>query len=145
MFLPDADDYLQGQVMKLSMKLVPHLTGYVHTQTNPYHSFSTEKTILNAQRTYLPKTTTSTFADRIQVLSTFIIITVDPEFDTSRVCIKTPSTWEGLQTFQALKHLGIATLGTTLFSMEQAAVAADSGCAYIAPHVNELKAHFEAG
>jgi transaldolase len=74
MFLPDVDDYLHGQMVKLSMKLVPHLTGYVHTQTNPYHSLSTEKTILNAQRTYLPKTTTATFADRIQVLSTFIIL-----------------------------------------------------------------------
>jgi len=68
---------------------------------------------------------------------------LDPSFDTKRVCIKIPSTWEGLQACRALEARGIATLATTLFCMEQAALAADAGCTYIAPYVNELKVHFD--
>ncbi|KAJ4009308.1 hypothetical protein NW752_009608 [Fusarium irregulare] len=40
---------------------------------------------------------------------------------------------------------GIATLATTMFCMEQATLAAEAQCTYIAPYVNELKVHFEAG
>ncbi|KAM0301446.1 hypothetical protein ACHAPM_005674 [Fusarium culmorum] len=68
-----------------------------------------------------------------------------PEFDTKRVCIKIPATWEGLQACRALEVEGIATLATTMFCMEQATLAADAQCTYIAPYVNELKVHFEAG
>jgi transaldolase len=68
-----------------------------------------------------------------------------PEFDTKRVCIKIPATWEGLEACRALETKGIATLATTMFCMEQATLAADAQCTYIAPYVNELKVHFEAG
>ncbi|KAM0411605.1 hypothetical protein ACHAPD_009820 [Fusarium lateritium] len=68
-----------------------------------------------------------------------------PKFDTKRVCIKIPATWEGLQACRALEKKGIATLATTMFCMEQATLAADAQCTYIAPYVNELKVHFEAG
>lgn len=30
-----------------------------------------------------------------------------------------------------------------LFSMEQAVLAADAGCTYIAPYVNDLRVHFD--
>lgn len=39
--------------------------------------------------------------------------------------------------------LGINTLATTLFTMEQAILAAEAGCVYIAPFVHELKAFFD--
>lgn len=68
-----------------------------------------------------------------------------PAYDTKRVCIKIPATWEGLQACRELEKRGIATLATTMFCMEQAALAADAGCTYIAPYVNELKVHFEKG
>ncbi|WZH45239.1 Transaldolase [Fusarium acuminatum] len=68
-----------------------------------------------------------------------------PDFDTKRVCIKIPATWEGLQACRTLEMEGIATLATTMFCMEQAALAAEAQCTYIAPYVNELKVHFEAG
>lgn len=68
-----------------------------------------------------------------------------PEHDARRVCIKIPATWEGLQACRELEKRGIATLATTMFCMEQAALAADAGCTYIAPYVNELKVHFEKG
>lgn len=68
-----------------------------------------------------------------------------PTYDSKRVCIKIPATWEGLQACRELEKRGIATLATTMFCMEQAALAADAGCTYIAPYVNELKVHFEKG
>lgn len=66
-----------------------------------------------------------------------------PGFDTGRVCIKIPSTWEGLQACRELERRGIATLATTVFGPEQAALAADAGCTYIAPYLNELRVHFD--
>ena len=68
---------------------------------------------------------------------------LDSGFDTSRVCIKIPSTWEGLQACRQLEAMGIRTLATTLFSIEQAALAGEVGCQYIAPYVNELKAQVD--
>lgn len=38
-------------MVKLALRIAPHITGHVHIQTNPYYSFSTEKTIVNALRT----------------------------------------------------------------------------------------------
>lgn len=70
---------------------------------------------------------------------------VNPNFNSSRVCIKIPSTWEGIQACGELEKKGIHTLATTLFSMEQAALAASVGCTYIAPYVNDLKVHFVPG
>lgn len=70
---------------------------------------------------------------------------IAPEFDTKRVCIKIPATWEGLQACRELEKEGIATLATTMFCMEQAVLAADAGCTYIAPYVNELRVHFDPG
>ena len=68
-----------------------------------------------------------------------------PDFDTSRVCIKIPATWEGLQACRVLEQQKkIATLATIVFSMEQVALAVDAGCRYIAPYVNELRVHFDA-
>jgi len=66
-----------------------------------------------------------------------------PGFEKSRVCIKIPSSWEGLQACRILEATGIRTLATTLFTIEQAALAGDMGCRYIAPYVNELKVHFD--
>ena len=70
---------------------------------------------------------------------------LDPAFDTSRVCIKIPSTWSGLQACKVLESTGITTLATTLFTMVQTHLAGEVGCHYIAPYVNELKVHFEPG
>ncbi|KAG7294016.1 hypothetical protein NEMBOFW57_004077 [Staphylotrichum longicolle] len=100
--------------------------GFLHVQTNPKLAYSTQKTIKNAER----------------IVSHFKQLA--PDFDTSRVCIKIPSTWEGLQACRELNKKGLTTLATTVFSLEQAALAADVGCRYIAPYVNELRVHFDA-
>lgn len=70
---------------------------------------------------------------------------LDSGFDVSRVCIKIPSTWEGMRACKILQSTGTATLATTLFTIEQAALAGEVGCHYIAPYVNELRVHFDAG
>jgi len=70
---------------------------------------------------------------------------LDSSFDHKRVCIKIPSTWEGLQACRILEANKTTTLATTLFTVEQASLAGEVGCHYIAPYVNELKVHFEAG
>ncbi|OJJ99750.1 hypothetical protein ASPACDRAFT_43382 [Aspergillus aculeatus ATCC 16872] len=114
-------------MIKLALKIAPHITGYIHIQTNPYYSYSTTKTFTNAWR--------------------IILLThhLDPNFPQSRICIKIPSTWEGLRACSLLEASGVRTLATTLFTLTQAALAAEVGCTYVAPYVNQLKVHFEPG
>lgn len=114
-------------MVKLQLAISYHVSGFVHVQTNPCYSFDSQKTIVNARR----------------IVQLFKYL--DSSFDTSRVCIKIPSTWEGLQACRTLQSTGTATLATTLFNLEQAALAGEVGCRYIAPYVNELKVHFEPG
>jgi transaldolase len=64
---------------------------------------------------------------------------VDPDFDSSRLVTKIPTTWEGVQAARQLKPSGIKTLATTLFSMEQVILAGEAGCISISPFVHELK------
>lgn len=70
---------------------------------------------------------------------------VQPGFDVARIAIKIPSTWEGMMACHTLELAGVRTLATTLFSMAQAVLAAEVGCTYVAPYVNELKVQFNAG
>ena len=112
-------------MISLGLQIVPFLTGCMHIQANPFDAYSTSRTITGAERIV------SLFRD------------LDPHFDVSRVCIKIPSTWEGLQACKVLEAKGIKTLATTLFTIEQAALAGEAGCRYIAPYVNELKVHID--
>ncbi|QSZ36571.1 hypothetical protein DSL72_006451 [Monilinia vaccinii-corymbosi] len=114
-------------MVKLQLAIASVVTGFVHVQLNPYHSYDTKKMIEDAGR----------------IISLFNHL--DPSFDTERICLKIPSTWEGIQACKTLEASGMTTLGTTLFTIEQAALAGEAGCTYVAPYVNELKVHFEAG
>ncbi|KAL3418791.1 Transaldolase 2 [Phlyctema vagabunda] len=114
-------------MVKLQYEISKVVTGFVHVQTNPYHSYDTEKTVKDARR----------------IVALFK--NLDSKFDSSRVCIKIPSTWEGMKACGILQASGISTLATTLFTIEQAALAGEMGCQYIAPYVNELRVHFDPG
>ncbi|KUJ23345.1 transaldolase [Mollisia scopiformis] len=114
-------------MVNLQLAISHHVSGLVHVQTNPYYSYDTPKTVENARR----------------IVHIFKFL--DSAFDTKRVCIKIPSTWEGMQACRILEETEISTLATTLFNIEQASLAAEVRCRYIAPYVNELKVHFEAG
>jgi transaldolase len=120
-------------MVRLSIQFAPHVTHYLHIQTNPQWAYSTEKTVRNAESLIRCPGIVSIFQQ------------LDPALDPKRICIKIPSTWEGIAACRILEAKGIATLATTLFCMEQAALAAAAGCTYIAPYVNELKGHFVPG
>jgi transaldolase len=74
-----------------------------------------------------------------------ILKLLDPKFGPYCICIKIPRTWEGPQACKMLQSNGIATLATTLFTVEQAVLAGEALCHYIAPYVNELLVYFDAG
>jgi transaldolase len=120
-----AEFAVEVMMVKLALRLVPYISGYSHVQTNPKYSYDKNKTVENAQRIVT------------------IFKALNSQYDTKRVCIKIPGTWEGLQACRELEKQGIATLATTLFSMEQAALASHVKCTYIAPYVNELRVHFD--
>ncbi|KAL2753202.1 hypothetical protein ACRALDRAFT_2111335, partial [Sodiomyces alcalophilus JCM 7366] len=124
---------VEVMMVRLVIQFAPYVTHYMHVQTNPKWAYSTEKTQRNAERI-------------VQIFQK-----IDPSIETKRVCIKIPATWEGIAACRKLEagegpqSPPIATLATTLFCMEQALLAADARCTYIAPYVNELKVHFEPG
>ncbi|KAG4433445.1 hypothetical protein IFR05_011071 [Cadophora sp. M221] len=125
--LSSAELAVEIVMVSLQLEISHHVTGFVHVQTNPYYSYDMDKTVKNARR----------------IVELFRYL--DSSFDHNRVCIKIPSTWEGLQACRILEASKTTTLATTLFTIEQASLAGEVGCHYIAPYVNELKVHFEAG
>lgn len=48
----EAEIAVECMMVKLALKIVPHLKGYSHIQTNPKYSYDTQKTIENARRKY---------------------------------------------------------------------------------------------
>jgi len=111
-------------MINLSLNVAPLVTGAIHVMANPTLP-STHQIVACAQRI-------NSLCHRMQ-----------PSFDMARLCIKVVSTWEGLQACRELSRLGIKTLATTLFTFEQAVLAAETGCTYIAPFIHELKAFFD--
>ncbi|KAL4928913.1 aldolase [Aspergillus undulatus] len=105
----------------LAHEMLPTFSGNVHVMANPSYAFSKEKTVEAAKRYY-----------RLFAL-------ISPSFSTARIVIKVSATWEGLQACRELHALGIKTLGTCLFTMEQAVLAGEAGCVSISPFVNELR------
>ncbi|KZN90777.1 Transaldolase [Penicillium chrysogenum] len=107
--------------IELALEVIQNVYGNVHVMINPSYAYNTQAIVANAQRSHL------------------ICQIVDPDFDTSRLVTKIPTTWEGMQAARQLKQSGIKTLATTLFSMEQAVLAGEAGCISISPFVHELK------
>lgn len=62
----------------------------------------------------------------------------------NRVCIKIPSTAEGIAACAELesKH-NVRTLATTCFTVAQGLAAAKANCTYVAPYVNPLVVHMD--
>ncbi|SGZ29742.1 BQ5605_C050g12494 [Microbotryum silenes-dioicae] len=63
----------------------------------------------------------------------------------SRVCLKIPSTLQGIQACGVLEEEGVNTLATMCFSIEQVLAAAKVGARYVAVYVNPLEVHFVPG
>lgn len=145
-----------GQVVRLLLRFVPYLKGYLLLQINPKYGYDTNKIVATAERKPLPLLTTrlpcsplhlySQAPDRTPLTPPGIVSMtqkIDPAFDVKRLCFKVISTWPGLQACRILEEKGVATLGTALFCMEQATLAGHVGCTYISPYYNELRVHVD--
>ena len=113
--------------MLLSISISRYVTGFVHFQVNPFNANDTYAIVQNALR--------------IRGLYT----AARKDFDVRRICIKIPSTWEGLVACKTLHDQGLTTLATTLFTNAQAVMADAVGCEYIAPYVHQLQGNDEQG
>ncbi|KAL2784497.1 aldolase [Aspergillus keveii] len=105
----------------LALAMLPDISGNLHVMANPNFSYSKKKIVDTGKRIH----------------ELFKI--ADPFCDDTRFVMKVAATWEGLQACRELRNLGIKTLGTTLFCMEQAVLAGQAGCVSISPFVRELK------
>lgn len=131
-------------MVSVSLTVAPLVTGVIHVMANPKLSYSTSGIIESGKRAF--PTPTTWYSSRDTHRSFFwagiasLCRRFEPSFDQSKLCIKVPSSWEGLQACKILKSLGIQTLATTLFTLEQAILAAEVGCIYVSPFLHELKA-----
>lgn len=64
---------------------------------------------------------------------------LSPDTPLERICIKIPATYEGLEACHILNEMGIGTLATCVFCVEQGILASEAGCRFLSPYVNELK------
>lgn len=137
-------------MVSVSLTVAPLVTGVIHVMANPKLSYSTPGIVESGKRA-LPIPIHLTQQQQrdwlIDPVFFFFLAGIaslcrrfEPSFDQSKLCIKVPSTWEGLQACSKLKSLGIQTLATTLFTLEQAMLAAQVGCIYVSPFLHELKA-----
>lgn len=110
-----------AKMVSMALKVVPQIAKVSHIQVNPKYAYSYN------------------LAVRAGLRICELFKELDPIYDTSRVCIKIPSTWEGLMACKELEARGVKTLATTLFCMEQAILAAEVDCHYVAPYLHELK------
>jgi transaldolase len=97
------------------VKLVP---GRVSTEVDADHSFDTESTINQAR----------------EIINEYRLRGVHRE----RVLIKIAATWEGIQAASVLQKEGIACNLTLIFSLAQAAAAAEAGVTLISPFVGRI-------
>lgn len=116
----------------LIQRMLPYLVpdGKVYIQASMKQAWSTDGTLNDAR----------------EIVSLARSLPDGGEALASRICVKIPSTFEALQAAPTLsREYNIPTLGTALFSLEQAALAHQVGCVVISPYVNELRVHFVDG
>jgi transaldolase len=105
------------------LKIIP---GRVSTEVDARLSFDTEATVAEAQR--------------------IIAGYKEQGIEKSRVLIKVAATWEGIRAVRELEKQGIACNVTLIFSLVQAAAAADAGATLISPFVGRISDwHKKAG
>lgn len=115
-------ELMDSQTVLLGKAVAPNLKGRMHAQAAPSTAYSTENTIAHAKK--------------------LVAIFESQGYSKDRVCIKIPATPESIIACQYLEKIGIRTLATCLFSIEQAVAASQAGCLYVAPYFNELAVHF---
>jgi transaldolase len=119
--LEDIIDHLLVQFGSAMLKIVP---GRVSTETNVRYSFDVEGSIRKARR--------------------LIKLYEELGIDRERVLIKIASTWEGIMAAEQLQKEGIKCNMTLLFSLPQAARAAEAKVQLISPFVGRIYDWFKA-
>lgn len=97
------------------LQLIP---GRVSTEVDARLSFDTQGTVARARK--------------------LIGLYAEQDIDRSRILIKIASTWEGIRAAEILEGEGINCNLTLLFSLEQAAAAAEAGAFLISPFVGRI-------
>jgi transaldolase len=95
-----------------------HIPGRVSTEIDARLSFDTDATVRKGR----------------ELVAMYKELGVDKE----RVLIKVASTWEGIQAGKELEKLGIHVNMTLMFSLVQAAAAAEAGVTLISPFVGRI-------
>ena len=132
-----------AQTAHIGLEMLPHLlsNGHLHAQTLPSLAYDSAGTVSHARR----------LVALYELLS-------GGQVGKARVCIKIPSTIQGIRAIRYLESGGkldehqlgssltegpIKTLGTTVFAVEQGLAGAQAGkTQYVAPYINALAAHF---
>lgn len=113
------------QVARIAKNVIPVISGRVLAQVSTNYAYDKAKVVEHARR----------YAKAFN----------DVGITNDRFCIKIPVTSAGVQAAIELGADGIATLGTTLFSVPQAIAAAQAGMHAVSMYLNEPRAHAEAG
>lgn len=119
-------DRTRAVLVSFGAEILNIVPGRVSTEVDARLSFDTEATVAEAQKII------AAYAAR--------------GIDKSRVLIKIAATWEGIRAVRELEKQGIACNVTLIFSLVQAAAAADAGATLISPFVGRISDwHKKAG
>lgn len=118
---------VKAAMVILALRILPHLTGSVLLQSSMHAAHSRDETV----------------DDVLEIIRLFKQLS--PGTPLERICIKIPATYEGLEACRILNEMGIGTLATCVFSVEQGILASEVGCRFVSPYINELKVHFTPG
>lgn len=112
------DDIFRALLVAFGIEILKIVPGRVSTETSPKISFDTEALLVEARG--------------------FIERYAKAGVGRERVLVKLASTWEGIQAAKVLQKEGINCNMTLLFSLAQAAAAADAGAKLISPFVGRI-------
>jgi transaldolase len=112
------DDIYRALLVAFGIEILKIVPGRVSTETSPKISFDAEALVAEARG--------------------FIGRYAKAGIGRERVLIKLASTWEGIQAAKVLEKEGIHCNMTLLFSLAQAAAAADAGATLISPFVGRI-------
>jgi transaldolase len=113
-----ADDIFRALLVAFGIEILKIVPGRVSTETSPKISFDAEALVAEAHG--------------------FIEHYAKAGIGRERVLIKLASTWEGIEAAKVLQKEGIHCNMTLLFSLAQAAAAADAGATLISPFVGRI-------
>jgi len=113
------DNIMDNLAVNFGVEILKHVDGVVSTELDARLSFNTEACVAKA----------------LKLCKLYEAAGIDPK---KRVLFKIASTWEGLQAMKILQEKGINCNMTLLFSLWQAAVAAEWGAFLISPFVGRI-------